>query len=145
VNVEINEMRDRRASLRTAMAQVESSVSRPAPGRVSAWSAELQTQLEVLSAALEVHVHATEGPEGMLDDIVVARPDMADRVTVARQDHKLLRYEIHAVLTELPTDDAGVVDIRAQVVHLLSGLARHRQAGADMMFEAYRIDVESPE
>jgi hypothetical protein len=112
---------------------------------VSAWSAELQTQLEVLSAALEVHIHATEGPEGMLDDIVAARPDMAERVAVARQDHKLLRYEIHAVLTELPTDDAGVVDIRAQVVHLLSGLARHRQAGADMMFEAYKIDVESPE
>ena len=45
----------------------------------------------------------------------------------------------------LPTDEAGVGDIRLQVVSLLSGLARHRQAGADMMFEAYRIDVESAE
>jgi hypothetical protein len=140
---ELREMRDQRASLRTAMGRVESSISRPAPGRVEAWSTELREQLEVLSAALEVHVDATEAPGMLLDDMVAARPDMADRVDAARQDHKLLRYEVHAVLIALPTDEAGVGDIRVQVVSLLSGLARHRQAGADMMFEAYRIDVES--
>jgi hypothetical protein len=99
--------------------------------------------LEDLSAALDQHVAITEGEDGLLVDIIQVDPRLARRVELAQQDHRRLRQELDEALAAVPTDDAGVAGVRDQVVVILSGLVRHRQAGADMVYEAYNVDIEA--
>jgi hypothetical protein len=108
-----------------------------------AWSTELRQQLDALSSALDQHVTMTEGPDGLLADIVVAAPRLAHRVDVTRKDHLRLRSQLDTVLDSLPADESGVAEVRDQVVELLTSLVRHRQAGADLVYEAYNVDIEA--
>ena len=138
----LEHVRERRAGLRTAIGQVESSLASPAPGRVAAWSEEVREQLEVLSAGLDHHVVATEGPEGLLADIVEAAPRLAHRADLARRDHVRLRGQLDDVIALLRSQEIDVDRVRDDVVELLTGLVRHRQAGADLIYEAYNVDIE---
>ena len=139
----LDRARSHRAGLRAAIGAVESSLASPAPGRAAAWSHELRLQLEDLSAALDQHVAITEGEDGLLADIIQVAPRLARRVQLAQQDHRRLRRELDAALAAVPTEDEGVAGVRDQVVAVLSGLVRHRQAGADMVYEAYNVDIEA--
>jgi hemerythrin HHE cation binding domain-containing protein len=136
--------RERRAGVRRAMVLVERAVASPAPGRTAAWSDELGRQLQVLSDALDAHITATEGPSGLLADIESAAPRLHHDVDVARREHVSLRRQLDGLLASLPaTDDAAVADIRDRVGELLTGLVRHRQHGADLVFDAYQVDIEA--
>jgi Hemerythrin HHE cation binding domain len=139
----LDQVRDRRAGLRAAIGQVERSLASPAPGRAVAWSKDLAEQLDSLSAALDQHILLTEAPDGLLADIVEAAPRLTYQVEVARRDHRRLRRQLNAVLAALPTEDAGVSKVRADVVTMLTGLVRHRQSGADLVYEAYNVDIEA--
>jgi len=143
VSDSLGRLRDHRAGLRAAIGEVESSLASPAPGRVAAWSSELGQQLEALSAALDQHVALTEGPDGLLADIVEAAPRLARRVDLTRQDHTRLRKQLDAIRAALPAGETGVGELRDQVVELLTSLIRHRQAGADLVYEAYNVDIEA--
>ena len=68
---------------------------------------------------------------------------MANRVDTTRQDHRRLRQHLDSVIAQFPAGADTVAGIRDQVVALLTGLVRHRQAGADMVYEAYNVDVEA--
>jgi hypothetical protein len=136
-------VRQHRAGLRAAIGQVESSLASPAPGRAAAWSKELGQQLDELSAALDTHIALTEGPDGLLADIVEAAPRLTNRVDVTRKDHTRLRSQLDAIVSSLPIEQSGVAEVREQVVQLLTGMVRHRQAGADLIYEAYNVDIEA--
>jgi ABC-type transporter Mla subunit MlaD len=103
----------------------------------------LRQQLDALSSAFDQHVTMTEGTDGLLEDIVVAAPRLAHRADATRKDHSRLRSQLDAVLASLPADDSRVAQLRDQVVELLTGLVRHRQAGADLVYEAYNVDIEA--
>ena len=139
----LHQIHDRRAGLRAAIGQVERSLASPAPGRAVVWSRELGEQLEGLSEALDQHVTLTEGPDGLLTDIIEVAPRLANRVNTTRQDHLRLRQHLDSILAQLPAGADAVAGIRDQVVALLTSLVRHRQAGADLVYEAYNVDVEA--
>jgi hypothetical protein len=107
------------------------------------WSKELGEQLEVLSAVLDQHVTLTESPDGLLADIMEAAPRLAYRVELTRRDHRRLREQLDEILASLPIDETGVAQLRDDVVNVLTGLVRHRQAGADLVYEAYNVDIEA--
>ena len=138
----LDQARDRRAGLRIAIGQVESALASPAPGRAGAWSEDLRQQLEVLSVALEQHIVTTESPAGLLADIETVAPRLVHRVEVTKRDHGRLRGQLGDVLAALPADDADITAVRDRVVDVLTGLVRHRQAGADLVYEAYNVDIE---
>jgi hypothetical protein len=137
-----DQAREHRAGLRTAIGLVESALASPAPGRAKAWSEDLRQQLEELSVALEQHIVTTESSTGLLADIETIAPRLAHRVEVTRRDHVRLRAELTNVLVSLPADDDRIVAVRDRVVDVLTGLVRHRQAGADLVYEAYNVEIE---
>jgi hypothetical protein len=47
------------------------------------------------------------------------------------------------VLLSLPVDSAGVAKVREDVTGLLGALVRHRQTGADLVYEAYQVDIDA--
>jgi hemerythrin HHE cation binding domain-containing protein len=139
----LDQVRLHRAGLRAAINQVEHSLARPAPDRVADWCKELGIALDGLSAALSRHVTATEAPDGLLADVMQAAPRLAHRIDVIRGDHERLREQLDAVLARIPVDETGVAELREQVDELLTGLSRHRQAGADLVYAAYQVDIEA--
>jgi len=140
----IERARERRAGLRAAMGDVEKSLASPAAGRIHAWAKFLRDDLEKLSAALDLHIAATEAPGGLLDDIVAIAPRLANAVNQARLDHQQLRYRLDAAMHSLPTDsDSEAKAARNHVVEVLAGLVRHRHFGADLVYEAFNVDIEA--
>jgi hypothetical protein len=139
----LDQARDRRAGVRTAIGLVESALASPTPGREAAWSQDLLQQLQVLSDAFDQHIVTTESPTGLLADIETVAPRLIRRVESARRDHVRLRAELAGVLASLPADSTAITGVRDHVVDVLTGLVRHRQAGADLVYEAYHVDIEA--
>ena len=142
----LDQARANRAGLRASIGRVERAMSGPATGRTDVWSKELATELHGLSNALEEHIEQTESPSGLLADIIEAAPRLAHRVELTRNDHSHLRDRLKSALeaVELANSAQGTVaDARDRVVELLTGLVRHRHLGADLVYEAYNVDIEA--
>jgi hypothetical protein len=143
VSDSLDQARERRAGLRSTMDGVERALAHPAHGRLPAWSSDLDEQLSLMSAALDQHVAVTEGKDGLLADILEAAPRLSHRIDHAKRDHQRLRAQLDAVLLSLPVDEAGLDQVRDEVVLLLGALVRHRQTGADLVYEAYQVDIDA--
>lgn len=138
----------RRAGLRRAMDGTEAALAAPAIGRIGEWTAGLGLALQTLQGALEEHTHTTEQPDGILDEIVRLSPRLANPVAGLRRDH----VELHQLLVDVetalraaptaPDQQAEWIGARRdEVMSLLGRLARHRQHGADLTYEAYGVDI----
>ncbi len=136
-------VRERRAGLRAAVGRVEASLAAPARGRAGQWAKELDAELDDLGRALELHITTTEAPDGLLRDVVDSAPRLAKRVERVRNDHVALRERLEAARAALPHDDDGVSEARDRVVELLTAVVRHRGLGADLVYEAYNVDLEA--
>ena len=141
----IEQARQHRAGLRAAVGTVERSLSSAARGRVKAWSTDLRDELATLSEALEQHIEITESPDGLLADIASAVPRLAHRVEKTRADHVHLREAVQAAVDALPDgdDEAAIQGARDRVVELLTAIVHHRHLGADLVYEAYNVDIEA--
>ncbi|HEX9529489.1 MAG TPA: hypothetical protein VF954_00025 [Acidimicrobiales bacterium] len=135
--------RERRVGLRTAMGEVEASLASPATGRKGPWLRAVREDMQTLSAALELHISTTEAPGGLLDDIAATAPDLADRVKQTRLDHERLGYRLHEALQAISAPEVDVADVRARVVELLAAIVHHRHEGADLVYEAFDVDIDS--
>jgi hypothetical protein len=138
----------RRAGLRRAMDGTEAALAAPAIGRIDEWTAGLGVALQTLQGALQEHTHTTEQPDGILDEIVRLSPRLANPVAGLRRDH----VELHQLLVDeetalgsapaAPGQQADWIAARRdEVMSLLGRLARHRQHGADLTYEAYGVDI----
>jgi len=103
----------------------------------------LREQLDLLSSALDHHVTMTEGPDGLLADVMAAAPRLAHKVDGVRKDHTRIRSQVDAVMACLPAEESRAAPVRDQIVDLLTNLTRHRQSGADLIYEAYSVDIEA--
>jgi len=143
VSDRLDQAREQRAGLRAAIGRVERALSTAARGRADAWAKELREELDDLGAALELHITTTESTDGLLNDIVAAAPRLAHRVDMARSDHAALRNLHREAVVPLTGDEDDVAEARDRVVELLTALVRHRHLGADMVYEAYNVDIEA--
>jgi hypothetical protein len=133
--------RQNRASLRSAMRELESALAAPTPGREGPWRGEIGAKLEVLGDALESHITATEDDDGLLAQIMSSAPRLARRVDRARSDHERLRADLQQASVAVAAD-AAVTAVRDHVGALLIDLVRHRQLGSDLVYDAYNVDIE---
>lgn len=133
-----------RSELRESMAALEQALASAAAGRVQAWAERVHVALVELSADLAAHVQLMEGSKGLHREVVTAAPRLAGAVQRLAGEHvdltRLVDQLIRQVGGELPSGD-GVMRARDDGVSLLGRLARHRQAGADLVFEAYQVDL----
>jgi hypothetical protein len=143
VSDSLEQARRHRAGLRAAIGRVERALSGPAANRADVWAKEVLDELHELGDALEQHITITEAPDGLLADIVEAAPRLSRRVEQARSDHVHLRDRLGSASEALARDDVDVHDARDRVVELLTGLVRHRHLGADLVYEAYNVDIEA--
>lgn len=128
----------RRFRLREAMLALEDAIGRPAAA--GSWAREVEAELVELGAALAAHIDEVESPAGLLEEIVEMATRLSVYVDIIRQEHSELVEAWEATLGAL-RDGAGAQKTRRRVTGLLGRLARHRQRGSDLVYEAYNVDI----
>jgi hypothetical protein len=139
----LDALRRVRAELGGSMAALEQALVPPISGRHAAWAERVDVALVELSADFDEHVAVTEGPDGLHDAVLAATPRLSNAVRRLAGEHTAIRRLVGDLLALVrPPVAAGEVDaIRELGTALLGRLARHRQHGADLIHEAYQVDL----
>ena len=129
--------RRQRAQLLATIQRVERALAAPAgePG----WRGGVMTRLAALRDAFAEHIAVTEGLEGLYAELLTTAPRLAHGVDGLVRDHARLRYAMDAVWARAP--GARPQELRLWAGDLLRDLYRHRQRGADLVYEAYQTDI----
>lgn len=105
------------------------------------WRRRVSLRLERLREAFAEHVSVTEGATGLYAELLVAAPRLARTVGVLVREHSMITRTLDALterLVEVPVDAER---FRNWASDLLRELSRHRQRGADLVYEAYATDI----
>jgi hypothetical protein len=102
-----------------------------------------------LSDDFREHVEITEGADGLYTGVLATAPRLANAVTRLTNEHVRIRELLDQALTVTDkldgtggTDDtAQVDDLRELGTRLIGALVRHRQRGADLVYEAFESDI----
>jgi hypothetical protein len=111
------------------------------PASPNGWAQVVEMYLYELRAALDAHVDEVESPDGLLAEIRETAPRLAPATVALANEHiELLALwdEAAEVLRAQPDNAYG---IRRRITSLLCELARHRQHGADLVYEAFNVDI----
>jgi Hemerythrin HHE cation binding domain len=136
-------VRRRRAELRESLGRLEQALAAPAPQRTDAWAAGVSAALAGLSEDFHTHIAVTEGPDGLYQGVLASSPRLAHAVATLQDEHG----DIGACIDDLRTcvdgasDPEGVSQVRELGVSLLARCLRHRQRGADLVYQAYEADI----
>ncbi len=137
--------RGQRLSLRRALGDLEAALDAPAEGRRRAWAAELERNLAHLETVFSVHIEVTEGPGGLYEEIIENAPRLSNKIERFKSEHVHMAREIAANLARLRAADEDDLDelteLRARIGRLLEDLRRHRKRGANLVYEAYAVDI----
>lgn len=139
----LESLRQHRAELRESMSALEQGLAAPATGRKRAWAERVQVALVELSADFREHIDITEAPDGLYPEILASAPHMSSSVASLTREHIQIKVMADDLLTRLsePTAAEDVDGVRELGTTLLAKLSRHRQRGADLVYEAYQCDI----
>lgn len=145
VSPTLAEARQRRSDLHEALIDVERAISSPASGREADWSKDVVRRLQDLAGTIEDHVEVTERAGGLYDEIGGKAPRLADKIDRLRREHPEMRAGTRRLIERFEATPAGdawpVEEARDDLQRLLGRLVRHRQLGADLVWEAYNLDI----
>ncbi|MFO8076296.1 MAG: hypothetical protein ACQETV_03495 [Actinomycetota bacterium] len=142
----LSSAREQRADLWKHMTALEHALSHPLPGRVDAWGSDVHDALVDLSSGFEHHCAAVEAPDGLFASVLEAAPRLDHAVRRLADEHIEISALISTLLREVRTlaregtEDEGVA-VRARITELLGRLSQHRQRAADLVYEAYAVDI----
>ncbi len=130
--------RQRRMVLGDALTEAERKAA--APSGTDTWRGDLAKAIELVRVALDDHVGEVEADDGLLNELREAEPRLIHAVDAVEAEHPPLVATVAAALTTIASD-AGPEPVRAEVLEVLHAISRHRQRGADLVFEAYNVDI----
>jgi len=131
---------DRARSL-DALRGVEQRAGAAGPGREEAWLDALRASAFELEVALTVE--RSDG-NGLFDDIERAEPRLRHRIVRLRNQHRDLADAVHTprvTLEESESHDLDVADVRRTLDQLATELRYLRAREADLVYEAYNVDL----
>ena len=141
----LDEAAHRRADMYQAILALEQAAARPAAAREERWVTGVIEALAQLEREIIEHIENTEGPDGLFDEIIGIAPRLSHNVQSLRDEHPQMLEAasiLKARLTTEPVRDARSVDAtRDEIQRLLGRLVKHRQRGADLVWEAYTRDI----
>ncbi len=140
---ELEAVRARRAELRDAMGRLERSLAAPASGRAAVWAEQVHAVLVEMAADFDEHIEVTEGPGGLHQAILAGDLRLANAVNALAAEHSQIAAEIDDLVagSEAPAIQPDAEVVRDRGTNLLGRLVRHRQRGADLIYEAYQTDI----
>ena len=133
----------RRRELRDALFALEEAISSPIRSPET-WREAVFVRLQNLQTAFGDHVSETEGEGGLYDEIEEMEAHVTSKARRLREEHPGLHELIVGAVTRFAVPfpdgtDLGVA--RDDMQRLMGRIVRHRQAGSDLVWEAYAIDI----
>ena len=146
----LREAAKRRQTLHEALVGLEMAISSAAVGRISDWTRAVTKELTAVRDAWDLHLDATEKPEGLYDEIVTTSPRLVGTVERLRTEHPEITETLGRTLARIEQVEVGGLewpldDARDDIQRLIGRMVRHRQRGADLVWEAYNVDIGGPE
>jgi hypothetical protein len=139
----LDEIRRRRSELRESMAALEHALAAPSAAGTASWAERVLAALLELSGDLREHVAITEGADGLYQDLKRHAPRLTGPVALLTREHAVIIGRIEALFTVLDVAEEGpdIDQVRRIGTEVLAALMRHRQRGAELVFEAYDVDI----
>jgi hypothetical protein len=140
---DLDAVRTRRVQLRQALRELEEALAAPASGRAEQWGQRVHAAFVRVADEFSGHIAVTEGPGGLHQTVLAAAVRLANAVAGLAADHDRIAAEIAGLVadTSVPLAGEQIDGIRERATALLAALARHRQRGADLIYEAYQTDI----
>lgn len=140
---ELHAVRVRRAELREAIDALERALAAPAAGRAVVWGEAVHASAVGIADDFGAHVEVTEGPGGLYDAILAGDLRLANAVAALTGEHAEIAGEVAALVVDsaAPVTATDVDGLRDRGTKLIGHLIRHRQRGADLIYEAYETDI----
>lgn len=140
---------EHREVMRSAIIDLEAALAAPTFGRLRSWCAEVSQRAQELEAAFADHVHLTEQPDGLYEELGRIAPHLESRLSRLRNDHVEIMGRLSGFLDAVgggvaspsSVDEERMETWRVDGTQLLGHLVRHRQRGIDLTFEAFRDDL----
>ena len=127
----------RRRDLYDAMRCLEAAVARPSG--LADWRIEIEAAVADLDGSLRDHIAQIEGPDGLFVEILNQAPHLEPIVETLRKEHRGMAEACNDALGRAA--DWSPQRLRRRVNALLVRLALHRQTGAELLFDAYNVDI----
>jgi hypothetical protein len=146
----LGEARKRRQTLHDAIVQLEMAISSPAAGRVNDWSGQVTKDMVGVRDAFDQHIIVTEKPGGLYEEIMERAPRLAGTVKRLQDEHPSIEASVAKLLVRLEAGEANgdtwpLDKARDDLQRLIGAVVRHRQKGADLVWEAYNVDIGGTE
>jgi hypothetical protein len=146
----LQEAAKRRRTLHEALVGLEFAISSPAAGRIPDWTNLVTKEVTAVRDAWDQHVDTTEKPGGLYEEIVGLSPRLASTIDRLRDEHPDITHAVGQMLSRLEQVEIGGLpwpldDARDDLQRFIGKVIRHRQKGADLVWEAYNLDIGGPE
>src|SRR6266545_4777435 len=99
----------------------------------------LRRAIDEFRDVLDAPGAATTG--GLYEEILEIAPRLANKIARFKREHVSISKAIRSSLDDLPDDGLPSPDLRGRLDLLHELLARHRRRGADLVYEAYHVDI----
>jgi hypothetical protein len=146
----LREAARRRQTLHEALVALEFAISSPASKRIPEWTRQVTKEAVAVRDAWEQHIDVTEKPGGLYEEIVGLSPRLAGTVDRLRTEHPEITEAVTQMVARLEHVEIGGLewpldDARDDLQRFIGKVIRHRQRGADLVWEAYNVDIGGPE
>jgi hypothetical protein len=146
----LQQARQRRKTLHDSLVHLEEALSSPAAARIPDWTASVTKEMHEVKDAFDQHVAVTEKEDGLYDEILERAPRLAGNVRRLREEHPGIEAGIEQMIARLEQVEIGEAAwpldaARDDLQRFIGSVIRHRQRGADLVWEAYNVDIGGPE
>jgi hypothetical protein len=142
----LDEVKRRRKTLHDTLVHLEEAISSPASGRIPQWTAQVVKEMHEIREAFDQHILVTEKPDGLYEEILQHAPRLQNGVSRLKDEHPDISRGIDEMIVRLEATEVGSVrwpldDARDDLQRFIGRVIRHRQRGADLVWEAYNVDI----
>jgi sugar phosphate isomerase/epimerase len=139
----LDRVRAHRAELGESLSALDAALLAPVGLGGERWRDRVQAALAELRHDFADHVELTEAEGGLYADITEKAPRLSARVQVLLTEHNEIAELCDATLDRVQHAEPGsdVSTLREELTGLMGRIARHRQRGSDLVYEAYVVDL----
>lgn len=139
----LDAIRVRRDDFYEAVLALEQALAAPAGDDPKGWAASLAEPVGRLRDVLEAHVAGTEGEAGLFAEVRDHAPRLIASIDRMQAEHEPLQQSVNDLATRLGSvaGDADVDGVREAGVELIRRLLVHRHRGAELVYDAYDVDL----
>lgn len=142
-DADVGGARQRRRRLRNALDELETALAHASRPR-EAWAERVTEVFGRLVTAMEDHVAETEGPDGFFDQVIRDAPHAGQWVERLRREHDAMHASIRKLVSRVNSGiESGddVESLRDGGLDFIRLANQHRQRGADLLYDAYQVDI----